>query len=81
MAINLFSYQAKKYLGALAAALGGLDTLIFTGGIGENATAVRQRICQDMAFLGIYLDLAGNQAHAPIISSDRRRTDDCPAHI
>ena len=70
VAINLFSYQAKKYLGALAAALGGLDTLIFTGGIGENATAVRQRICQDMAFLGIYLDLARNQAHAPIISSE-----------
>jgi acetate kinase len=69
-AIDLFCYQARKYLGALAAALGGLDTLIFTGGIGENATAVRQRICQDMEFLGIYLNLARNQTNAPIISSE-----------
>jgi acetate kinase len=67
-AVDLFCYQAKKYLGALAAVLGGLDTLIFTGGIGENAPPVRWRICQDMEFLGIHLDPGRNNAHAPIIS-------------
>ena len=69
-AITLFCYQAKKFLGALAAALGGLDTLIFTGGIGENSSAIRERICQDMEFLGIHLDEACNQANAPVISSE-----------
>ncbi len=67
-AVDLFCYQAKKYLGALAAVLGGLDTLIFTGGIGENAPPVRWRICQDMEFLGIHLDPSRNDANAPIIS-------------
>ena len=67
-AVDLFCYQAKKYLGALAAVLGGLDTLIFTGGIGENAPPVRWRICQDMEFLGIRLDPSRNDANAPIIS-------------
>jgi acetate kinase len=67
-AIDLFCYQAKKYLGALAAVLGGLDTLIFTGGIGENAPAIRQRICRDMAFLGIHLDAHHNDASSPVIS-------------
>jgi acetate kinase len=67
-AIILFCYQAKKFLGALAAVLGGLDTLVFTGGIGENAPAIRERICQGMEFLGIHLDAARNQANAPAIS-------------
>jgi acetate kinase len=67
-AITLFCYQAKKFLGALAAVLGGLDTLVFTGGIGENAPAIRERICQGMEFLGIHLDAARNQANIPIIS-------------
>jgi acetate kinase len=67
-AITLFCYQAKKFLGALAAVLGGLDTLVFTGGIGENAPAIRERICQGMEFLGIHLDAARNQANAPVIS-------------
>ncbi len=67
-AVSLFCYQAKKFLAALSAALGGLDTLIFTGGIGENAAAVRQRICHDMAFLGIRLDPPRNQANEAIIS-------------
>jgi acetate kinase len=67
-AITLFCYQAKKFLGALASVLGGLDTLVFTGGIGENAPAIRERICQDMEFLGIHLDAAHNQANAPVIS-------------
>jgi acetate kinase len=72
-AVNLFCYQAKKYLGALAAVLGGLDTLIFTGGIGENAAPVRKRICQDMEYLGIQLDEQQNDANARIISQAESR--------
>jgi acetate kinase len=69
-AVDLFCYQASKFLGALAAVLGGLDTLIFTAGIGENAPAVRQRICQNLTFLGIRLDEGGNAANAAIISRE-----------
>jgi acetate kinase len=69
-AVALFCYQARKFLGALAVALGGLDTLIFTGGIGEHASPIRQRICEGLDFLGIALDRQRNQAHAPIISRD-----------
>ncbi len=69
-AVDLFCYQAKKSLGALAAVLGGLDTLVFTGGIGEHAAPVRARVCADMAFLGLHIDPARNAAHAPIISPD-----------
>ena len=69
-AIALFCYQAKKFLGALAAALGGLDALVFTGGIGERAAPVRERVCEDLEFLGIRLDPDRNAAHAPVISSD-----------
>ncbi len=69
-AIDLFCYQAKKFLGALAAALGGLDTLVFTGGIGEHAAPVRWRICEGLAFLGIRLDQDRNATHAPIISRE-----------
>jgi acetate kinase len=69
-AIALFCYQARKFLGALAAVLGGLDTLIFTGGIGEHAAPIRVRICAGMDFLGIQLDERRNAAHAPIISPD-----------
>jgi acetate kinase len=67
-AVNLFCYQAKKYLGALVAVLGGLDTLIFTGGIGENSPAIRWRICQNMGFLGIQLDANLNDSNAAIVS-------------
>jgi acetate kinase len=67
-AIELFCYQARKFLGALIAVLIGLDTLVFTAGIGENAAPVRQRICADLEFLGIHLDPQLNAAHAPIIS-------------
>ena len=56
-AVELFCYRAKKYVGAYAAALGGLDVLIFTGGIGENAPQVRERICVGLEFLGIDIDL------------------------
>jgi acetate kinase len=69
-AVSLFCYQAKKFLGALTAALGGLDTLIFTAGIGENAPAVRGRICEGLEFLGIRLAPDRNDANAPVISRD-----------
>src|SRR5215212_1554826 len=69
-AVALFCYQAKKFLGALAAALGGIDALVFTGGIGEHAATVRERICDGLGFLGIRLDTDRNAAHAPVISSD-----------
>ncbi len=67
-AIAVFCYQAKKSIGALAAALGGLDTLVFTGGIGENAPEIRQRICAGLEFLGINLDLTQNNSNGSIIS-------------
>ena len=69
-AVTLFCYGAKKFLGALAAALGGLDALVFTGGIGEHAGPVRERVCEGLAFLGIRLDRGRNAAHAPVISGD-----------
>jgi acetate kinase len=72
-AVELFCYQARKFLGALAAALGGLDTLVFTGGIGEHAAPVRARICAGLDFLGIDLDPRRNAEHAPIIARDGAR--------
>lgn len=68
-AVALFCYRAKKYLGAFASAMGGLDVLVFTGGIGESATVIRERICAGQGFLGIELDRAANAANAPVISS------------
>lgn len=68
IAIDLFCYTARKYIGALAAVLGGVDTLVFTGGIGERAAPVRESICAELAFLGVTLDAERNAAHAPIIS-------------
>ncbi|MEJ2011500.1 MAG: acetate/propionate family kinase [Anaerolineales bacterium] len=67
-AVEVFCYQARKYLGAMIAALGGLDTLVFTAGIGENAVYVRARICEAMEFAGISLDPERNQKNAAIIS-------------
>jgi acetate kinase len=72
-AVELFCYTARKFVGALSAALGGLDTLVFTGGIGENAPVIRARICQNLGFLGINLDEAGNAANRPIISRPASR--------
>jgi acetate kinase len=69
-AVALFCYQAKKFLGALAAALGGLDALVFTGGIGEHSATVRERVCEGLGFLGIRIDPERNAAHAPVISGD-----------
>lgn len=68
-AVALFCYQAKKWIGSFAAALGGLDTLVFAGGIGENAPPVRERICAGLGFLGIELDGESNAKSAPLISS------------
>jgi len=74
-AIDLFCYRAKKYIGAYAAALGGLDALVFTGGIGERAPAVRERICNGLEFLGIQLDAAPNRANAAVISASDSRVN------
>jgi acetate kinase len=72
-AVGLFCYQAKKWIGAYAAALGGLDTLVFAGGIGENAPIVRARICDGLSFLGIEVDEKQNAKSAPVISMDAGR--------
>ena len=72
-AVALFCYLARKSVGALAAVLGGLDTLIFTAGIGEHAAPVRERICEGLEFLGLELDAERNARHAPIISRDGSR--------
>ncbi|MGA7711509.1 MAG: acetate/propionate family kinase [Rhizomicrobium sp.] len=72
-AVALFCYQAKKWIGAFAAALGGVDTLVFAGGIGENAPAVRARICDGLGFLGIELDPKRNAENAPLSSPDSGR--------
>jgi len=69
-AVELFCYQARKFLGALCTTLGGLDTLVFTAGIGEHQAEIRRRICDGLQFLGIVLDPDRNQAHAPIISRE-----------
>ena len=72
-AVALFCYQVKKWIGAFAAALGGLDTLVFAAGIGENAPLIRERICDGLGFLGIDLDQTRNAANAPLISADAGR--------
>ena len=72
-AVELFCYQARKWIGAFAAALGGLDTLVFSAGIGEHAPAIRKRICADLEFLGIKLDARRNQKNAGLISTDTSR--------
>jgi acetate kinase len=72
-AVALFCYQAKKWIGAYAAALGGLDTLVFSGGIGENASPIRSRICEGLNFLGIKLDESLNYETAPVISAPGSR--------
>jgi acetate kinase len=68
-AVDLFCYRVKKYVGAYAAVLGGLDLLVFAGGIGERAPAVRKRICDGLDFLGVRLDGPGNEANAALISA------------
>ena len=70
-AVALFCYQAKKWIGAFAAVLGGLDTLVFTAGIGEHSPVIRARICAGLGFLGIELDEAQNGENAPVISGKK----------
>jgi len=69
-AVAMFCYQAKKWIGAYAAALGGLDTFVFAGGIGENAPLIRSRICEGLGHLGIELNEARNIKNADVISTD-----------
>lgn len=69
-AVELFCYQAKKWIGSFAAALGGLDTLVFSGGIGENAPVIRERICEGLGFLGVELDSSRNAVAEGLISPD-----------
>ena len=69
-AVELFCYQAKKLIGSYAAALSGLDTLVFAGGVGENAPAVRARICDGLEFLGIEIDENRNATNAGVISPE-----------
>jgi acetate kinase len=69
-AVALFCYQARKWIGAMTAVLGGLDALVFAGGIGENAAEVRSRICADLGFLRVHLDERRNAANEALISAD-----------
>jgi len=68
-AIDLFVYRIARELGSLAAALGGIDALVFTGGIGENAAAIRARVCGDAEWLGVRIDESANRAGGPRISA------------
>jgi len=70
-AVELFCYQARKHAAAMVAAMGGVDTLVFSGGIGERSAAIRARICAGLAFLGVAVDPRRNEAHEPVISDDR----------
>lgn len=72
-AVELFCYQTKKWIGSFAAALGGLDTLVFSGGIGEHEAAIRKRICFGLQFLGIELDETRNNKNENIISTDESK--------
>ena len=67
-AVAMFCHRARREVGALAAVLGGLDSLVFTGGIGERSAEIRQEICRGLEHLGVVLDLDANRAHAPIVS-------------
>lgn len=69
-AIDLYVYRIGRELGSLAAALGGLDAIVFTGGIGENSASVRQRVCEDAHWLGVELDAAANSAGSPLITTE-----------
>jgi acetate kinase len=68
MAVKMFTYQVRKFIGAYAAVLNGLDTLVFTGGIGERAAEVRSGICSGLEYLGVELDTPANSRNAEVIS-------------
>lgn len=76
-ALTVFCYHVKKFIGAYAAAIGGLDLLVFTGGIGENSALIRERICSDLDFMGIMLDKHKNAGHLEIISSESSKVMVC----
>jgi acetate kinase len=78
LAIDLFCYQARKWVGALAATLGGIDALVFTGGIGQHAPDVRAQIANGLAHLGVTIDDARNRSEAPVISADGGA---CKVHV
>jgi acetate kinase len=73
LAVDLFVYRIGRELGSLAAVLGGLDALVFTGGIGERSAAIRARVCRHAAWLGLKLDAAANLGHGPRISAGTSR--------
>jgi acetate kinase len=73
LAIDLYCYRIRREVGSLAAALGGLDAIVFTGGIGENSAAIRERVCRDAAWLGVELDASANTAGGPRISTSGAR--------
>ena len=72
-AIELYCYSARKHFGALAAVLGGVDMIVFAGGIGEHAAPIREKICNGLEHLGVQLDRARNAANEAVISRDRSR--------
>jgi acetate kinase len=74
LAVDLFVYRIGRELGSLAAALGGLDAIVFTAGIGEHAVPIRERVCRNAAWLGVELDAAANARHGPRISTATSRT-------
>jgi len=74
LAVDLFVYRIGRELGSLAAALGGLDAIVFTAGIGEHDAIVRERVCRQAAWLGVDLDPVANDRHAPRISTEASRT-------
>jgi acetate kinase len=78
LAVDVYCYEIRKRIGAYAAALGGLDAIVFSGGIGERAGAVRARICQALQFLGVAVEPARNAADAEVISTDAARV---PVHV
>jgi acetate kinase len=69
-AVDMFCYRAKMALGSHAAVMGGVDTLVFSGGIGEHAAEIRSRICEGLGFLGIAVELSRNVVSSPVISPD-----------
>jgi acetate kinase len=73
LAIDLYCYRIRREIGSLAAALGGLDAIVFTGGIGENSAVIRERACRDAAWLGVELDPAANAAGGPRMSAPGAR--------
>ncbi len=71
LAVSMYTYQIKKCIGAYAAAMGGLDAIVFSGGIGEHASEIRRRVCAGLEFLGVQLDASRNDANDRIISTGR----------